>query len=634
MTNSIRKYTARIHPSTCLPLTVGMLLTGCTPATAPLSTLDAQHSEVPCNEQNTVCLPPPACDQTMVVAHHTEANPPVPAGFVRNNLYPVATLNGLTGKVNSSILARMEQTFILKKTSGPLTLSELEQISTTHNYTKVEYNCGITAMTGGSGPPTTGMNAWHHKQTGASVVTPAVLASLGGSGVAPVRVAVLDSGIDPVAGPNPTLGWSYYAASGSLPAHLEDVSGHGTAVGSILKDVGGTAVDMISVRVLDAGGKGDQVGLARGVAWSVANDAQLLNLSLGFPQDTDPAGRLHEYLVDAFAASWSAGSRVYAAAGNLCMGPGGTDCDNFLPAAAPTSVAGDTLAITSVSGLNAEGIPSSQVSNGGVDVWAPSEFICAQTSPPASGSGFYMLSGSSFAVPQVTGGLALLMAAQAQHLSKPKLNLTEVDALRAQLANGSPLPAGAPCATGTRLDLCKTLGWVTGTAPLCLGWTSTAAPETDNCPWSGPPPTLISTFYTPYSGPGPAGYQAGSVLPRDLDNQEDASWCARLSGSSGRAVCTSCEIEFTSSGGSYPGFTLSMNLPAIVGTYNSWQLKLVTGSNVQYVPLPSMPSTPGTATYTGSFSSGAPLTTLPDEAWLMAEDGILHNWNGAPLLIR
>jgi len=164
-----------------------------------------------------------------------------------------------------------------------------------------------------------------------------------GSGV---RVAVLDSGVEPVAG----LGIQDAGSNGRIVAwvdlveplapRLSDPFGHGTHVAGIIagaqgvvRDPGGaTAIysgiapgaEIVSVRVLDRNGAGRTSDLIAGIEW-VVNHAnplgiRVINLSLGHPVRepvaTDP-------LVRACDRAWESGILVVVSAGNLGREAGG-----------------------------------------------------------------------------------------------------------------------------------------------------------------------------------------------------------------------------------------------------------------------------------------------------------------------
>ena len=154
-----------------------------------------------------------------------------------------------------------------------------------------------------------------------------------------VRVAIIDSGIEP----GPGFGGTSGAPLGRIVAWVDlvepqrraptDPFGHGTHVAGIIagavtelhdsaqrRTFGGVApaAEIVSVRVLDREGKGRTSDVIAGLDWVVAHREQwnirVVNLSLGHPirdpHESDP-------LVQACERAWDAGVVVVVSAGNL-----------------------------------------------------------------------------------------------------------------------------------------------------------------------------------------------------------------------------------------------------------------------------------------------------------------------------
>lgn len=139
------------------------------------------------------------------------------------------------------------------------------------------------------------------------------------TGTADVSVAVLDTGVD----------FSHPDLVGRLDARndwdfidaddvADDDSGHGTHVAGIIAantgngmDVAGVApgITLLPVRILNARGSGDTVGLARGIRWAADKGASVINLSLGFSSPSS-------VVEDAIGYARSKGCLLVAASGN------------------------------------------------------------------------------------------------------------------------------------------------------------------------------------------------------------------------------------------------------------------------------------------------------------------------------
>lgn len=103
----------------------------------------------------------------------------------------------------------------------------------------------------------------------------------------PVTVAVLDSGVEPC---NETQGrilegLDMFDSSGN---GWNDMAGHGTHVaGTILDCTRGLDVSVFPVRVLGENGKGADSSVIQGLKAAIANDVDVINMSLGGRRDFD-----------------------------------------------------------------------------------------------------------------------------------------------------------------------------------------------------------------------------------------------------------------------------------------------------------------------------------------------------------
>jgi subtilisin len=145
---------------------------------------------------------------------------------------------------------------------------------------------------------------------------------LDGSGV---KVAILDTGIDinhPDLKPNIIGGVN--ARAGADPRNYQDDNGHGTHIAGIIAarehngankhGVIGAAPHILiyAIKVLDQNGAAQVSDLISGLGWVRANNINLVNMSLGFPQEWGPYPALEK----AIKLLYDAGVIMVAAAGN------------------------------------------------------------------------------------------------------------------------------------------------------------------------------------------------------------------------------------------------------------------------------------------------------------------------------
>lgn len=97
----------------------------------------------------------------------------------------------------------------------------------------------------------------------------------------PVKVAVLDTGID---ASHPALQGRIVGADGKRLKANNDPSGHGTAVASILAAIAPNA-KIVDFRVLDADNRGYGAAVVEGLAAAVESDADIINLSVSIRKD-------------------------------------------------------------------------------------------------------------------------------------------------------------------------------------------------------------------------------------------------------------------------------------------------------------------------------------------------------------
>lgn len=212
-----------------------------------------------------------------------------------------------------------------------------------------------------------------------------------------VRVAVLDTGIDYN---HPDLAANYrggydYVNNDNDPM---DDHWHGTHVaGTIaaLRDGVGAVgvaprVDLYGLKVLSSSGSGSFSYVISALDWSINNNMQVLNLSLG--SATDPGTTVRQ----AFDNAYAKGLVIVASAGNSGSG---TDTVGF-----PAKYS-SVIAVASTTSTDAR---SSFSSTGpAVEIAAPGSAIYSTD----LGGGYYTASGTSMASPHVAGVAALTLAA-------------------------------------------------------------------------------------------------------------------------------------------------------------------------------------------------------------------------------
>lgn len=219
-------------------------------------------------------------------------------------------------------------------------------------------------------------------------------------------VAVLDTGIDkghPDFAGRIVAGYDFV----NNDSNAADDNGHGTWVSGIIaanaNDGFGIAGiswrdRIMPVKIMNAAGTGDTADLTAGIIWAADRGAKVINMSVGgFPYST--------YVHDAVRYAWSKGAVLVGAAGNNAVeGP-------FFPASYPE--------VVSVSATQVDDEFSFWSNYGAdVDVSAPGSSIlttnCAVCKPieqDLSGDNrFTYISGTSFAAPNVSGVVALIMA--------------------------------------------------------------------------------------------------------------------------------------------------------------------------------------------------------------------------------
>lgn len=208
----------------------------------------------------------------------------------------------------------------------------------------------------------------------------------------PIKVAIVDTGIDlkhPDLKDNIKGGYNAINPSRSP----NDDNGHGTHVAGIVAALNnaigvvgvGPQIDLYAVKVLNASGSGYLSDVIEGLDWAVQNGMQVINMSLGTPQDIPS---FHE----AIQRVYQAGIVQVAAAGN-------TGGSVVYPAAYPEVIAvSATDQNNQIASFSSRG-PEIDLSAPGVNIYSTYK-----------GSSYATLSGTSMAAPHVAGAAALVLS--------------------------------------------------------------------------------------------------------------------------------------------------------------------------------------------------------------------------------
>lgn len=217
--------------------------------------------------------------------------------------------------------------------------------------------------------------------------------ALGGATGAGVRVAVIDSGVD---ADHPRVGGVAGAVAfeadpqavrgfRETPGPHDDLVGHGTACAAIIRSLAPEA-ELYSVRVLGANLKGRGLLFHAGIAWAVAHEMAVANLSLS-SKSAALFAPLHEVADEAYF-----GRTLLVSAANNQPGP-------TYPSQYASVISVAARPGTDPRALAYNSRPPVEFGARGIDVdvaW--------------TGGGSMVASGNSFAAPHVTGLTALLLS--------------------------------------------------------------------------------------------------------------------------------------------------------------------------------------------------------------------------------
>ena len=274
--------------------------------------------------------------------------------------------------------------------------------------------------------------------------------------LAPVRVAVIDSGVD---GSHPELAGKIFKAESFVGGSARvDEQGHGTFVAGVIaaevdnaSGIAGMApsAELLVAKVVDSDNLIDVEAEARAIRWAVQNGARVINLSIGgFRDPRDPSQDAYSPL-EAEAIGWAhgRGAVVVAAVGNSLDVPPVPWPYASYPAALP-----HVLGVSAIA-RNGSVPPFSNRDKIFNDIAAPGEGIvstfpfaltalskdCAEQGYSTCGADdFRHGEGTSFAAPQVSAAAAVLLSL------RPELRPEQVTALLTQSARDVNATNGCP----------------------------------------------------------------------------------------------------------------------------------------------------------------------------------------------
>ncbi len=262
-----------------------------------------------------------------------------------------------------------------------------------------------------------------------------------------VTIGIVDSGID--AG-HPDLADKIAAQADCVDGPCRDGSapdgfGHGTAVSGVAAASTGNGVGIAGVapaaklvvaRVLDDDGEGNPVDISSGIRWVVDHGAKVVSLSLGDPAAIFSASG--NSIEPAIQYAWSRGAIPVLAAGNYNRGVLGVGSPGYgnlnAVVVGATDRSGGVSFYSSPLGNAKWGL----VAPGGNDEGPGEDILSTEL-----GGDYAWHAGTSLAVPEVSGALALLLA---QGLGQQ----AAVDRLLASLDTSKP--CGAGCRGSLRAD--------------------------------------------------------------------------------------------------------------------------------------------------------------------------------------
>lgn len=244
----------------------------------------------------------------------------------------------------------------------------------------------------------------------------------------PVRVAVVDSGVDPT---HPDLVGQILTARSFVGGRATDLQGHGTFVAGIIaatlnnrEGIAGMAfnAELLVAKVVRPDGTVPVEAEARAIRWAADRGAKVINLSLGGLRDPlRPDRDTYSYLeASAIAYAQARGALVVAAVGNSTDAPKQPWPYANYPAALPHVLAVSALARNGdVPLFSARDRIQNDIAAPGTDIFStlPRSLTADRRSCANQGYSecgpeeFRQARGTSFAAPQVSAAAALVLGA-------------------------------------------------------------------------------------------------------------------------------------------------------------------------------------------------------------------------------
>ncbi|MFE6825079.1 S8 family serine peptidase [Streptomyces sp. NPDC057690] len=297
-----------------------------------------------------------------------------------------------------------------------------------------------------------------------------------------VRIAVLDTGVDET---HPDLqGRQEAERNFTASPDAEDRVGHGTHVASIAAGTGAKSggtyegvapgARILDGKVLGDDGSGSESDIVAGLEWAAAQNADIVNLSLG-GQDWYGDDLMEEAV-----------NRLTTERGVLVVAAAGNEGPDAGTVSTPAS-AEKALAVGAVDGNEAVAPFSGRgptIDNLVVkpEITAPGVGITAAVAPDSAIArkygeqppGYATISGTSMATPHVAGAAALL---KQQH---PGWQGAELKA--ALVAGARPVGAGAFAEGGGRVDVAAAIAQTVVSEPTAVAFARQSYPHPDDAP--------------------------------------------------------------------------------------------------------------------------------------------------------
>lgn len=303
--------------------------------------------------------------------------------------------------------------------------------------------------------------------------------------VAPVRVAIIDSGID---GGHPEFRGRIAAARSWVGGSaLTDEEGHGTFVAGVIaaslnnnEGIAGMAfpAQLIVAKIARNDQTIDVRDEAEAIRWAADNGARVINLSIGGLRDPFHPRRDTYSRLEANAIQYAVrrGAVLVAAVGNADEAPRAPWSYASYPAALPHVIGVSALTpLGNVPGFSNRDRIYNDISAPGQEIYSTLPRALTSFRPLCQNQGysdcgpdeFRHAAGTSFAAPQVTAAAAVLFALGPKLQPDQVINILERSATDVNASNGCkqcPLQRDAYSGWG-RLDVAKAIAALDGVLP-------------------------------------------------------------------------------------------------------------------------------------------------------------------------